>query len=137
MAISPKLRLYLEMDDRVDAFGVGGDDLYLRLDEREYLLRSALKLVEGLKSPCVDGRGLKHTLERRVFDLVYPQSKGIFQEFEKIHFHQAFIPVAFSRRQPLSDADVILWQSWNRARAEIHKVLARIGFVSGGVSLYA
>jgi hypothetical protein len=35
MAISPKLRLYLEMDDRVDAFGVGGDDLYLRLDERE------------------------------------------------------------------------------------------------------
>ena len=55
------------MDDQVDAFGVGGVDLYLRLDEREYPLHSALKLVAGLKSPCVDGRGLKHTLERRVF----------------------------------------------------------------------
>ena len=67
--IAKARRLYLEMDDQVDAFGVGGVDLYLRLDEREYPLQSALKLVEGLKSPCVDGRGLKHTLERRVFEL--------------------------------------------------------------------
>jgi hypothetical protein len=95
--IAKARNLYLEMDDQVDAFGVGGVDLYLRLDNREYPLRSALKLVEGLKSPCVDGRGLKHTLERRVFELARPQLRSVLPDGEKIHFHQAFIPVAADR----------------------------------------
>ncbi len=34
-------RMYLELDGKVDAFGVGGVDLYLRLDNREYPLRAA------------------------------------------------------------------------------------------------
>ncbi len=42
-------RLYRELDGKVDAFGVGGVDLYLRLDGREYPLRAALKLVEGVQ----------------------------------------------------------------------------------------
>jgi hypothetical protein len=41
-------QMYLDLDGKVDAFGVGGVDLYLRLDEREYPLRAALKLVEGV-----------------------------------------------------------------------------------------
>lgn len=84
-------RLYLELDDQVDAFGVGGVDLYLRLERREYPLRAALKLVEGVKSPCVDGRGLKHTLERRVFELAQP-IMGLLPRFQ-----QAFVPVAVDR----------------------------------------
>ena len=28
-------QMYLDLDGKVDAFGVGGVDLYLRLDERE------------------------------------------------------------------------------------------------------
>ncbi|MGQ9832824.1 MAG: quinate 5-dehydrogenase [Candidatus Villigracilaceae bacterium] len=84
-------RLYLELDGKVDAFGVGGVDLYLRLDEREYPLRAALKLVEGVKhTPLCDGRGLKHTLERRVFELARPQ-------LGEVHFRQAFVPVAVDR----------------------------------------
>ena len=84
-------RLYLELDGKVDAFGVGGVDLYLRLDEREYPLRAALKLVEGVtKTPLCDGRGLKHTLERRVFDFVRPR-------LGDLHFRQAFVPVAVDR----------------------------------------
>ncbi len=83
--------LYRELDDEVDAFGVGGVDLYLRLDEREYPLRAALKLVEGIKTPCVDGRGLKHTLERRVFELAQP-ALGMIPKFQ-----QAFVPVAIDR----------------------------------------
>ena len=56
-------QLYTELDDQVDAFGVGGVDLFLRLDGREYPLRAALKLIEGVRqTPVVDGRGLKHTL---------------------------------------------------------------------------
>ena len=84
-------RLYRELDNQVDAFGVGGVDLYLRLEGREYPLRAALKLVEGIKTPCVDGRGLKHTLERRVFELAQPILGSVPR------FQQAFIPVAIDR----------------------------------------
>ena len=83
--------MYLDLDGKVDAFGVGGVDLYLRLDEREYPLHAALKMVEGVtKTPLCDGRGLKHTLERRVFELARPQ-------LGEVHFKQAFVPVAVDR----------------------------------------
>lgn len=85
-------QMYLDLDGKVDAFGVGGVDLYLRLDKREYPLRAALKLVDGVKfTPLVDGRGLKHTLERRVFELA---DKDLGDNF---HCKQAFIPVAIDR----------------------------------------
>jgi hypothetical protein len=84
-------QLYLDLDGKVDAFGVGGVDLYLRLDEKEYPLHAALKLVSGVKqTPLCDGRGLKHTLERRVFQLLKTQ-------LGDIRFKQAFIPVAVDR----------------------------------------
>lgn len=84
-------RLYLDLDGKVDAFGVGGVDLYLRLDGREYPLHAALKLVSGVKqTPLCDGRGLKHTLERRVFQLLKPT-------LGEIRFRQAFVPVAADR----------------------------------------
>lgn len=84
-------QMYLDMDGKVDAFGVGGVDLYLRLDEREYPLHAALKLVSGVKqTPLCDGRGLKHTLEWRVFELAKPQ-------LGDVRFKQAFIPVAADR----------------------------------------
>lgn len=84
-------RMYLDLDGKVDAFGVGGVDLYLRLDEKEYPLHAALKLVSGIKqTPLCDGRGLKHTLERRVFQLAKSQ-------LGDVHFKQAFVPVAVDR----------------------------------------
>ncbi len=84
-------RLYLELDGKVDAFGVGGVDLYLRLDHREYPLRAALKMVKGVtRTPLCDGRGLKHTLERRVFELARP-------ELGEVRFEQGFVPVAVDR----------------------------------------
>ncbi len=85
-------RLFAELDGVVDALGVGGVDLYLRLGGREYPLRAALKLVQDLRrTPVVDGRGLKHTLERRVFELAAPALGG------RPHFHRAFVPVAIDR----------------------------------------
>ncbi len=84
-------QMYLDLDGKVDAFGVGGVDLYLRLDKREYPLRAALKMVSGVtKTPLCDGRGLKHTLERRVFELAKPQ-------LGEVRFKQAFVPVAVDR----------------------------------------
>ncbi len=85
-------RMFAELDGQVDALGVGGVDLYLRLGEREYPLRAALKLVADVhRTPVVDGRGLKHTLERRVFELAAPQLGGI------PHFRRAFVPVTVDR----------------------------------------
>ena len=84
-------QMYLDLDGKVDAFGVGGVDLYLRLDQKEYPLHAALKLVSGVKqTPLCDGRGLKHTLERRVFQLAR-------STLGEIHFKQAFVPVAVDR----------------------------------------
>jgi hypothetical protein len=89
--IAKARQMYLDLDGKVDAFGVGGVDLYLRLDEREYPLHAALKLVSGVRqTPLCDGRGLKHTLERRVFELAKSQ-------LGDIRFKQAFVPVAVDR----------------------------------------
>ena len=67
-------------------------DLYLPLGDREYPLYAALDLVRGVKTtPVVDGRGLKHTLERRVFELAKPMLPEIPR------FKQAFVPVVVDR----------------------------------------
>ena len=85
-------RLFAQLDGEVDALGVGGVDIYLRLGDREYPLRAALQLVQDVhRTPVVDGRGLKHTLERRVFELAAPVLGG------RPHFRRAFVPVAVDR----------------------------------------
>lgn len=59
--------LLKELDGKVDAFGLGGIDLYLVAGKRRYIVRDALKLVRAVReTPIVDGSGLKHTLERKV-----------------------------------------------------------------------
>jgi len=64
-------QLYNELDGKVDAFGVGGIDLTLRVRDKHYPLYQALKLVKDVKrTPVVDGGGLKHTLERQVMQFV-------------------------------------------------------------------
>ncbi len=67
-------RIFAEMDGKVDAFGVGGVELYIRLGEKEYPLRSGMNMVKDVRqTPAVDGRGLKHTLEGRVMQVIEPQ----------------------------------------------------------------
>jgi hypothetical protein len=91
-------QLFTELDGQVDALGVGGVDLYLRFQGREYPLHAALKLVKDVhQTPVVDGRGLKHTLERRVFDLAAEAMGGV------PHFRCGFVPVAVDR-QGLAEA---------------------------------
>lgn len=64
-------QMYRDLDGQVDAFGVGGTDLTLRVDTQTYPLYSVRPLVAGVKrTPVVDGGGLKHTLERRVMQVV-------------------------------------------------------------------
>ncbi len=57
---------YKELDGKVDAFGVGGADLGLMVDDKWYRLYSVEKMVRFIKeTPVVDGTGLKNTLERK------------------------------------------------------------------------
>jgi hypothetical protein len=65
-----------ELDGKVDAFGVGGTDIYLYAGDKRYVLNEILHLLDGAKkTPFVDGSGLKHTLERKT--VAYLQEQGI------------------------------------------------------------
>lgn len=61
------IHLFEELDGKVDAFGLGGIDLYIYAGEKRYTFRDAQKMVRNIrKTPIVDGSGLKNTLERKV-----------------------------------------------------------------------
>ncbi len=65
------INLIRELDGKVDAFGMGGIDLYVHLAGKPYIIKDAKKLIaEARKTPMVDGSGLKNTLERKcIFDI--------------------------------------------------------------------
>jgi hypothetical protein len=62
--IEKAARLYQELDGTVDAFGVGGTNLGLKVDQKTYPLYSVQPMFRFVKkTPLVDGGGLKNTLE--------------------------------------------------------------------------
>jgi hypothetical protein len=64
-------QMFTDLDGKVDALGVGGIDLGVHTPWKFYPLHAALKLIQEVKrTPCVDGSGLKETLERRVMQSV-------------------------------------------------------------------
>lgn len=70
------IRLIEENDGKVDAFGMGGIDLYVYIAGKRYTIRDAKRLVAAAKkTPMVDGSGLKNTLERKCILEVH--EKGI------------------------------------------------------------
>ncbi|MBC7076643.1 MAG: quinate 5-dehydrogenase [Syntrophomonadaceae bacterium] len=70
------INLIRELDGKIDAFGMGGIDLYIYIAGKRYTIKDAQKLVaEAKKTPMLDGSGLKNTLERKcIFDI---QNDGI------------------------------------------------------------
>lgn len=68
------MALYRELDGKVDAFGMGGIDLVMGTVEHSYPIRAAYRLIKDVhKTPVVDGRGVKHTVERRCMAYVEAQ----------------------------------------------------------------
>lgn len=62
---------YKELDGVVDAFGVGGADLGLMVDDKWYPLYSVRPMIRYVKkTPIVDGVGLKNTLENKSASLL-------------------------------------------------------------------
>jgi hypothetical protein len=73
-------RKYAELDGKVDAFGVGGADLGLLVDDRFYPLYSVHSLVRDVHvTPVVDGNGLKTTLERQSAGILDREIRSYFK----------------------------------------------------------
>ncbi|NLX70987.1 MAG: quinate 5-dehydrogenase [Clostridiales bacterium] len=73
--IGKAISLIKELDGKVDVFGMGGIDLYLYgRNGRKYIIRAALPIARAaIKTPIVDGSGLKNTLERNVINFISQQ----------------------------------------------------------------
>ncbi|HLO01598.1 MAG TPA: quinate 5-dehydrogenase [Symbiobacteriaceae bacterium] len=70
-SIDNAIKMIKELDGQVDAFGMGGIDLYVYAGKNRYAFRDAKRIAAAAtKSPIVDGSGLKNTLERRVVSWV-------------------------------------------------------------------
>lgn len=68
------IELVKELDGKVDAFGLGGADLYVYAGGRRYTFRDAKRMARAAqKTPMLDGSGLKHTLERNAIRLLEAQ----------------------------------------------------------------
>ncbi len=68
------IELVKELDGKVDAFGLGGADLYVYAGNRRYTFRDAERMARAAqKTPMLDGSGLKHTLERNAIRLLEAQ----------------------------------------------------------------
>lgn len=72
--IKKMVAMIRELDGKVDAFGLGGIDMYIGLPGQRYIIREGKKIVRAArKTPIVDGSGLKNTLERST--ITYLQTK--------------------------------------------------------------
>ena len=69
--------LFRSLDGEVDAFGMGGIDLSVGTPQHAYPLHAARHLIRDVqRTPVVDGRGLKFTLERRCMAYVQEHLDG-------------------------------------------------------------
>ncbi|HET8678930.1 MAG TPA: quinate 5-dehydrogenase [bacterium] len=73
-AFCQKLR---ELDGKVDAIGIGGINLVLVAGNRRYYLRDAVRAVAGIRTPVVDGSGIKESWERHLITKILPEEAGL------------------------------------------------------------
>ncbi len=97
-------QLFCELDGKVDAFGVGGIDLYIHALKRDYPLYAGLKLVRDVKAtPYVDGGGLKATLEARIMqdvekqlgDIIHPKTVLLVAGLTRGGMSKSFIDAGY------------------------------------------
>lgn len=57
---------YLELDGKVDCFGIGGCELGVPIGKKYYKIHAVQNLVKGLKTPAVDGMGVREVVEGNI-----------------------------------------------------------------------
>jgi hypothetical protein len=63
------IQMYKDNDGKVDAFGVGGLEFYIKVANRRYYMRDVKRIAKAIKiSKVGDGNGVKGILERRAFE---------------------------------------------------------------------
>lgn len=78
------IRLISELDGRVDAFGMGGTDLYIYAGKKRYTFKESAEIAAAARyTPIVDGSGVKNTLERRVVQYL-KENEGIIFEHKQV-----------------------------------------------------
>lgn len=61
--------LYKELDGKVDAFGAGGVEFFLQVEDKRYHFRDVRRIRDAVKiSKFGDGNGVKGILEKRAFE---------------------------------------------------------------------
>lgn len=94
-------QMFNDLDGKVDALGVGGADVFVTVDKKRYAFREILGLIKGaVKTPVVDGSGLKHTLERETIQTLQNDGTVDFKN-EKVLLVSAVD--RFGMAQALSD----------------------------------
>lgn len=89
--IKKAIEFVKELDGKVDAFGMGGIDVYLNAGKNKYKLRDAIPIrAAAQKTPMVDGSGLKISLEKQV-------AHYINDNIESLKNKKAFILPAIDR----------------------------------------
>ena len=77
------IELFKELDGKVDAFGLGGADLYISVGKRRTTLKSIEKLIQYAKiTPVCDGQYLKDTLEKKT--VFFIRDKGLIDKNTKV-----------------------------------------------------
>lgn len=67
-------KLAASLDGRVDAFGLGGIDFYLKIKGDKYGMPDAFKIAGAAKvTPIVDGSGVKNLIEDKIVDILTGQ----------------------------------------------------------------
>lgn len=60
-----------ELDGRVDAFGIGGINIFLQGPDKRYIIKDSIPIVKEAKiTPIYDGSILKNTLEKKVIKYI-------------------------------------------------------------------
>ena len=63
------IELYKELDGKVDAFGAGGVEFFLQVEDKRYYFRDVKRIRDSIKvSKVGDGNGVKGLLEKRAFE---------------------------------------------------------------------
>ena len=89
--IKKAIELVTELDGKVDAFGMGGIDVYLNAGKKRYKIKDAVPIRNAAKkTPMVDGSGLKISLEKTV-------ARYINDHVESLRGKKAFILPAIDR----------------------------------------
>ncbi|VBB06420.1 Hypothetical protein LUCI_1651 [Lucifera butyrica] len=75
------IQLIRSLDGQVNAFGLGGTDLYIYAGDKRYTFRESKQIAAAAqKTPIVDGSGLKNTLERNVIHYLKRNESMCFED---------------------------------------------------------